>query len=205
MRSLLTIFKTTVLALSATGTMLAQTVADNEPADLDTELAAPAYTGKKAEAVSQAMISEAKQLIDRGYNVELMLDDQVIAVTIQLDRIFSPNAVTLMSSATPLLDPFTVYTRHYGKYKLLLAVHSDDTGSPAYRTWLCEQRILSLYDFFDTHGSTPAMVYGYPLGHDMPLVNDDSRANRALNRRLEIYIVPGPEFINSNKTRKNKR
>ena len=202
MRNHWTKLKITAIALLATVMAQAQTVAETEPADIDTELTPPAYTGKKAEAVSRAMVSEAKSLIDRGYNVELMHDDQVIAVTIQLDKLFGPNEVALLGSATRVLDPFTDYTRHYGKYKLLLAVHSDDTGSHAYQTWLCEQRILSLYDFFDTHGSTPAMVYGYPIGHDTPLVNDDSRANRAVNRRLEIFIVPGPDFIDGKKSRK---
>ena len=39
------------------------------------------------------------------------------------------------------------------------------------------------------------MIYGYPMGNDQPLVKDNSAKNRALNRRLEIYIVPGTDFI----------
>lgn len=202
MRSLSTFFNLLVLLLLTAAPLKAQVKAEIEPADIDTELNTPAVTNKQAGALRRVMTAKAQSLIDEGYNVELMRDDQVIAVTIQLDKLFRPNEVGLLGTAVGLLQPFTDFTRHYGKYKLLLAIHSDGTGSQGYRTWLCEQRIVSLYDFFDSHGSTPAMVYGYPLGHEQPLVDDNSRANRALNRRLEIFIVPGPELISNLKNRK---
>lgn len=202
MKSLSTFFNLLVLLLLTAAPLKAQVKAENEPADIDTELNTPTVPNKHAGVLRRVMTAKAQTLIDEGYNVELMRDDQVIAVTIQLDKLFKPNEVELLETANKLLKPFTDFTRHYGKYKLLLAVHSDDTGSQGYRSWLCEHRIVSLYDFFDSHGSTPAMVYGYPLGHEQPIADDNSRANRALNRRLEIFIVPGPELISNLKNRK---
>lgn len=195
------IFNTLILLLCLCGSSHAQVLAECEPADIDTELNTPAVPNKKAGVLTRVMTAKAQSLIEQGYNVELMRDDQVIAVTIPLDRLFGPNRVNLLDSSTGLLQPFTDFTRNYGNYKLLFAVHSDDTGSPAYRLWLCEQRIISLYDFFDTHGSTPAMVYGYPMGHEQPAADDNTRANRATNRRLEIFIVPGPQLVANLKNR----
>lgn len=83
-----------------------------------------------------------------------------------------------------------------------MAVHSDNTGSEKYKEWLCEQRVIALYDFFDTFGSSPAMVYGYPMADREPIVDNNSKTNRALNRRLEIFIVPGPELINNLKSKR---
>jgi len=177
-------------------------IKQDEPADIDTELSTPAIPNKQVGALVRAMNTHAQSLIEQGYNVELMRDDQVIAVTIQLDKLFKPNEVVLLNSSAKLLQPFTFFTRHYGKFKLLLAVHSDDTGSETYRRWLCEQRIISLYDFFDSHGNTPAMIYGYPISNELPLTDNNTRINRSLNRRLEIFIVPGPQFISNLKSHK---
>lgn len=174
----------------------------DEPADLDTELNRPAIPSKQVSRIRSLMDAESQDLIDRGYNVELIRNQEVIAVTIPLDNLYAPNRVDLSATAYDLLKPFTDFTRHYGKFKIILAVHSDNTGSAAYKNWLCEQRIISLYDYFDTHGSTPGMVFGYPMADQQPLADNDSYANRVLNRRLEIFIVPGPQLITETKGRK---
>ena len=166
-----------------------------DPQDFDTELNSPEIPSKRSRLVQERMQQIAQELIDEGFNVELMRNDQVVTATITLSSLFAPNGWTLISSSPKLLQPFVKFTRHNGEYKLLLCVHSDNTGSESYRKWICEQRVLSLYDYFDTHGTSTGMIYGYPMGNEHPLVDDNSTSNRALNRRLEIYIVPGPDFL----------
>ncbi|MDE6085789.1 MAG: hypothetical protein K2G40_05245 [Muribaculaceae bacterium] len=173
----------------------AQVNVQSDPKDFETELNTPEIPAKRSRIVQERMQQIAQGLIESGFNVELMRDDQVVTATISLNSLFEPNGWTLVPSSTKLLQPFTKFTRQNGEYKLLLCVHSDNTGSESYRTWICEQRVLSLYDYFDTHGNSSGMIYGYPMGNDQPLVKDNSAKNRALNRRLEIYIVPGPDFI----------
>lgn len=202
MKSLLTRFSLLGFIALSSLSLPAQTIASDEPADFNTELNTPVIPGKQLPIVMADIKSTYELLINQGFNVEMCRDDQVILVTIQLDRLFGPNKTTLLDSAPQLLQPFSRFTRHYGDYKLLLTVHSDDTGSPAYRQWICEQRVIALYDFFDSHGATPAMVYGYPMAVEMPLTDNNSIAKRALNRRLEIYIVPGPNMISKAKKRK---
>ncbi|MCM1448923.1 MAG: OmpA family protein [Clostridiales bacterium] len=189
------------LMLSVSWSAQSQAIDNSEPAEFNVELATPTIPTKRIGAVTDHMARKLQSLIDHGYDVELERDDQVIMVTIPLDNLFAPNGTSLIDSASKLLEPFIDYMRHYGKYKLLLAVHSDDTGSDTYRKELCEQRILSLYEFFERRGPSPSMLYGYAMGHDHPLVDDNSRKNRSLNRRLELYIVPGPELI-ANKKKK---
>lgn len=183
----------------------AQTMDSNEPAEFDIELTTPAVPAKMAGVISDHMVRRWQSLIDRGYDVAMERDEQVVMATIPLDNLFGPNSTSLLESAGKVLEPFLEYTRHYGKYKILLAVHSDDTGSPNYRKALCEQRVISLYEYFERHGSNPAMVFGYAMGHEQPLVDDNSRKNRALNRRLEVYIVPGPDMIANSKKAKSKK
>lgn len=202
MKNLLTRCNTLILFLLSFFAVDAQIITDNEATDIDTELNTPAVPNKLAGVLSQAMSRHAQSMIDMGYNVELMRDDQVVAVTIPTDKLFGPNDLSLLTTAEQLLDPFIEYTRTPGRFKLLIAVHTDDTGSESYRQWLCEQRIISLYDFFDAHGAISSIVYGFPMAHEQPVVADDTRNNRALNRRLELFIVPGPELISTLKSSK---
>lgn len=166
-----------------------------DPLDFDTELNTPEIPTKRSRMIQEHIQRVAQELIDNGYHVELMRNDQVVTATIPLGSLFAPNEYNLLASSTKLLEPFVKFTKQNGEYKILLCVHSDNTGSESYRKWICEQRVLSLYDYFDTHGTSNGMIYGYPMGNEHPLVDDNSALNRSLNRRLEIYIVPGPEFI----------
>ncbi len=192
MKSLLTRFSLSGFIVLSSLSLSAQTIANDEPADFNTELNTPEIPNKQSQAVTTEMQAIYSSLVNQGYNVEMCRNDQVVVVTINIDKLFGPNEVSLLSSAPQLLQPFSQYTRHYGNFKLLLAVHSDDTGSPTYRLWLCEQRVMSLYEYFDNHSTSPTMIYGYPMALEMPLTDNNSRAKRAINRRLEIYIVPGP-------------
>ncbi len=202
MKSLLTRYSLLGFIALSYLSLQAQTIADDEPADFNTELNIPVIPDKQIPKIKANIHSIYESLINQGYNVEMCRDDQVLLITIQLDKLFGPNETTLLNSASSVLQPFTQYTRHYGLYKILLTVHSDDTGSPAYRQWLCEQRVISLYEYFDTHSSSPSMIYGYPMALQIPLTDNNSRDRRALNRRLEIYIIPGPEMFTKAKSRK---
>ncbi len=204
MKSRSKIFSTLLLlaCFSTSSIAVAQVTAIDEPETFDIELNTPTVTPKQAGALRNVISSYDQSLIDHGMTVELIRDDQVLNVTIELDELFAPNGITLQPEAGDVLRPLLEFTRHYGKFKILLAVHTDNTGSDKYKEWLCTERINSLYDYFDRFGSTPAMVYGYPMTDSQPLVNNNTKSNRAMNRRLEVYIVPGPELINNLKGKK---
>ena len=83
-------------------------------------------------------------------------------------------------------------------------MHSDDTGSNDYLYGLTEKRIIALYDYFDQHAAQTDMLQGYPMADSDPLKDspNTSREGRAANRRLEIFIVPGPMLILDAKNKK---
>lgn len=137
------------------------------------------------------------------YTIETMRKGEVVIVTIQTDNLFAPNDTLLIDqNADKYLTPLLKYIQKPGKYKLLLAVHSDDTGSKTYTTNLTTSRIEALYEWFDNKNEEGAKyVFGYPMGDTQPLKQNDTRAHRAANRRLEIFIVPEQGFIKSIKSR----
>lgn len=124
-----------------------------------------------------------------NYEVEIMRDDEVIIVTIPASQLFEANDTALSSLGEAQLKPFLRMIANPGFYKLLLVMHSDNTGSADYTLNLTRQRVNAIYDWFDENGSVDYVV-PYALGDTDPIVDNNSVENRKRNRRLEIYLVP---------------
>ncbi len=189
--------------------MQAQTVDDATPeaesADeltLEQTLAQPEVPAKLSTFIKSYMKREALALHKAGYKVETMRKGEVVIATIPTDKLFAPNDTVLMSSADALLKSFLPYFKVMDKFKVVLALHTDDTGSDSYLTNLAAQRIVALYDYFDTHAKNTDSLTGYPIAANDPLKENNSRENRAENRRLEIYIVPSTVLIEEAKPAK---
>ena len=131
-----------------------------------------------------------------------MRKGEVVIVTVPTDRLFAPNDTALLPTAANDLKNFLPYFRVPGKFKVILALHTDDTGSENYLNSLSEKRIVSLYDYFDSNAADTDNLIGYPLASIEPLKENTSRAGRAENRRLEIFIVPGDVLIEEAKPAK---
>lgn len=169
---------------------------------MEETLSIPEVPAKQKEYIKSYMKREAQALQKMGYKVETMRQGEVVIATIPADKLFGPNDTTLLASAGKELNNFLPYFRSHGKFKVILAMHSDDTGSENYLYGLTEARIVALYDYFDHYATQTDLLQGYPMAGYEPLKPNNSRKNRAENRRLEIYIVPGPILIADAKTRR---
>ena len=171
---------------------------------LDETLMLPDVPAKQKAYIEAYMKREAQALHKLGYKVETTRKGEVIIATVPADELFAPNDTTLLPTADARLKPFLPYFRTHGKFKVILAMHSDDTGSDTYLYNLTEQRIVSLYNYFDTHAAQTDMLQGYPMADSEPVKDtpNTTRKGRRTNRRLEIYIVPGPILIAEAKTKK---
>ncbi len=168
-------------------------------ADLSIEetLMIPEVPNKQSSYIKNYMHREAQALQKMGFTVESMRKGEVVIATIPADKLFAPNDTTLLTTASQQLSPFLPYFRTHGKFKVVLAMHSDDTGSEEYLYGLTERRIVALYDYFDSHATQTDMLQGYPMADSDPLPHqsNETASGRKANRRLEIYIVPGPILI----------
>lgn len=198
------------LLLAPLGAAAQKSAATQEPLvdlselSLDETLMLPAVSQKEASYIKAYMMREAQALQKMGYKVETTRKGEVVIATIPSDDLFLPNDTTLRPDADKLLRPFLPYFRTHGKFKVILAMHSDDTGSPDYLYSLTEKRIVSLYDYFDSHAAQTDMLQGYPMADSDPVrgIDNTTSTGRRTNRRLEIFIVPGPVLIVDAKSKK---
>lgn len=164
--------------------------------------------GKNYEIVQKFQEKEAKNKLYASYppiqkggecTIELLRNREVLVITIPARLLFAPNDTELKESAAKYLTPIKRYLKDPDMYRVMLAMHTDNTGSDQYREELTADRVDAVYEWFETHGSPVQYLFPYALGDDMPLAPNTSMADRDRNRRLEIYLVPGEKMLNQAK------
>ena len=162
---------------------------------LDENLATPVIKNdKQADKIQDFQYDMAVAFKRSNYDVEIMRDDEVIVITIPASQLFDPNDTVVTPVGESLLKPFLRMLKNPGFYKMLLVMHSDNTGSSMYTLNLTRQRVNAVFDWFDANGSVDYVV-PYALGDTDPLVDNNSVDNRKTNRRLEIFLVPEKTMI----------
>ncbi len=157
---------------------------------LDENLVTPEIKNEKqADKIQDFQYDMAVAFKKSNYDVEIMRDNEVIVVTIPASLLFEPNDTVLTSLGESQLKPFLRMIKNPGFYKMLLVMHSDNTGSSEYTLNLSRQRVNTIFDWFDENASVDYVV-PYALGETDPIVDNNSVENRKRNRRLEIYLVP---------------
>lgn len=130
-----------------------------------------------------------------GCTVDAVRNREVLVVTIPASRLFGPNQTELREDAPKYLEPFKRYLKNPDMYRVLLVMHTDNTGSEAYREELTVDRAEAVTEWFEENGADTSFLFPFAMSDDIPLVPNDSFENRDRNRRLEIYLVPGEKMI----------
>lgn len=163
--------------------------------DLDSNLVLPAVDKKAHPGVSSYMYRVATDLAKQKFTVDLLRDDEVILVTIPSDELFLPNDTLLSPSAPARLSPIFKLLNPGDMFKVTYAVHTDNTGSEFYNMQLSHKRNGSIYDYMLDTVSDDQIVIPYEYGDSAPIESNNTRQGRKANRRIEIYLMPGPKMI----------
>lgn len=163
--------------------------------DLEQNLLTPEVASQEHAAISRYMKNIGHTMAKKGYIVDMMRDDEVVLITIPTDDLFMPNDTLLAPSAPAKFGPVIALLRDPEMYKVVYSVHTDNTGSAKYNSYLAHERNNSIYDWLLTQVSEDLIVIPYEMGDADPVEPNDSRAGRAANRRVEIYLIPGPKMI----------
>lgn len=163
---------------------------DVEVLELEQELRFPQVGPKLKSYVTSYMHEIAKDLYRDGYDVETMRNGEVVIAVIPTDDLFVPNESRMLPSAEKIFSRFNRFFSTPAKFKVLIAAHSDDTGSEDYNYNLTESRINAILDYLESQKLTVENATGFPMGSQNPVTDNSNRANRAKNRRIEIYIMP---------------
>ena len=140
---------------------------------------------------------QAKKLLSSGQNIETTRNGEVIIATVDAYDLILPIDTTQLPTASKVLRRYMEYLKEPDMYRMLLLMHSDNTGSEAYTNHLTTVRVSAVFDWIKDNAACSDYVIPYAMGADDPLPNtpNNSVDNREKNRRLEIYLVPGKSMI----------
>lgn len=158
--------------------------------------------GTASSLIQKFQAKEGKnRLLNGRYNpsgeckVEAYRNKEVLLITIPAHLLFDPNETHLKQNAADYLAPIRRYLKDPDMFRVMLVMHTDNTGSEEYRDKVTIDRVNSVFDWFEESGSDTSYLFSYALGDEMPLRPNDSMENRRQNRRLEIYLVPGTKMV----------
>ncbi len=181
-----------LLAFVATG-MTCPILSAVEPVDmsLSDNMNIPVVGKRSKEKVRTRMAALRRELSKAGMTVTSLRDGEVILITVAADKLFAPNAIDLKSSAGAFLDKLDDIVKAPDDYKILVAVHTDDTGDDTYADNITSDRANAIDTYLTNRSGKEAInLIPYGLGRDELLVDNASIKSRRTNRRIEIYIVP---------------
>ena len=159
-------------------------------------------------AVGYQMDKQIKELKEQtagsGVDVTEVDNGQAILVNLPDGVTFDVDSSTLNPQFRSTLDQIAQSLQAYPDSLIDVYGHTDSTGSDHYNQALSQRRAQTVADYLAMRGVSGSRVRSQGYGETMPVATNDTDAGRALNRRVEIKIVPiSREQVEAARTQRN--
>ena len=142
-----------------------------------------------AYALGTGVNNDPLAALDPNRNILVSKHNGYVKIMFRDKMMFATNSSTLQPSAKNKVQKVAQLLRRYPQTIVAVAGFTDNQGSFAYNQTLSSKRAKSVANFL--------AVNGYPAtkgcSKSKPIAPNDTAANRALNRRVEVYL-----FANQN-------
>lgn len=160
--------------------------------------AAGAGVGAIAGNVWSRRMEEQKKEMEQattGTGVQVIKTaDNRLKLDIPSDISFDTGRAEVTSSFRPVLDSFAASLTNNPGTQVTIIGHTDSSGSDAVNNPLSLNRAASTRDYLVSRGVSSNRVSIDGRGSREPVVANDTPANRARNRRVEIFVAePEPQ------------
>ncbi len=129
-----------------------------------------------------------KQLRDSGVSVER--DGDNINLIMPGNITFPSNSSDLKADFYSVLDSVALVLEEFDKTIVAVAGYTDSKGSDAYNQTLSEKRAQSVASYLKTRKINPARFEVFGFGEKNPIADNATTEGRAINRRVEISLLP---------------
>jgi OmpA-OmpF porin, OOP family len=153
----------------------------------------PGYAdGYAAADIGQGDINpEVVILLERGKNTASFNNKQITAgETVNLNNImFDQGKADLKSESKVELDKVVAFMKANLNAEIELSGHTSSEGEANYNRSLSYKRVKACKDYILLSGIDAGRIIAIGYGPDKPVAPNDSEANRAKNRRVEMRVV----------------
>ena len=158
-----------------------------------------AVGGTAGALIGKKMDKQKKELeatLPEETTVEKINTGEALKVTFDSGILFATNSSTLSDASKTALRNLANSLNQNPDTDIKIIGHTDNTGKVDYNQTLSEKRAKSVYDYLmvDQGVSSKRMTYE-GKGIQEPVADNSTAEGRALNRRVEILILPNAQMV----------
>ena len=147
-----------------------------------------------AEALGTGVNNDPLAALDPNRTIVVSKGDKYVKIMFRDSMMFAVNSDQLQPSAREKVLRLATLLRRYPRTIVQIAGFTDSTGSYEYNYQLSQRRAQAVANVIRSYGVTnPIYVKG--CSYNKPLVPNKTEAQRALNRRVEIYLYNDPRYV----------
>jgi len=140
-----------------------------------------AYMDAQEAELGQVLAGSGVQVRRNGDNLELIMPGNVT---------FNTNEYSIRSQFNQVLDSVSQVLYKFKDTRIQITGHTDSTGSADYNYGLSDRRATSVSNYLAGAGVDQNRLITQGRGADQPIASNDTESGRAMNRRVELQIVP---------------
>jgi len=120
----------------------------------------------------------------------LLMKKSSVVLAAWLALSFSTAATTQQKTESrPELDKVVSFLQSNPRAEIELSGHTSSEGDGALNRSLSYRRVKACKDYIVSKGIDPGRIIAQGYGPDRPVAPNDTEANRARNRRVEMRVV----------------
>ncbi len=178
---------------AAAGALLGQAIGGNTKGTLIGAGAGALIGGLAGAGIGRYMDNQEaalRQQLAASDAANVRRDANVLAVTFKSDFAFDVDSSTLKAGAYNEVNRVAQVLVQYPQTNIMVAGHTDSTGSEDYNQTLSERRAMSVKNALVGQGVSPERVTTIGYGESQPIADNGTAAGRQMNRRVVITIMP---------------
>jgi len=137
-----------------------------------------------ASALGTGVNNDPLAALDPNREILVSKSTDYVRIMFRDPMMFATDSAKLQSHARSKINKVRTVLRNYPQTTVAVAGFTDDQGSYEYNQRLSERRASTVAKILSVNGSP--MVRG--CSYDKAIASNNSTVNRALNRRVEVYL-----------------
>ena len=126
----------------------------------------------------------------QGTGVSVTRQGDNITLNMPSNITFSTGSADLNASFLKVLDGVALVLKKYDKTIVEVDGHTDSVGKPDYNQKLSERRATAVAQSLIGKGIKQERTITVGAGETHPVASNDTESGRALNRRVELTLLP---------------
>lgn len=125
-----------------------------------------------------------------GSGVRVVREGDNITLVMPGNITFDSARVDIKPNFLPVLDSVALVVKEFDKTILDIAGHTDSDGSDSSNLTLSQSRANSVQNYLRGQGVKPERMATVGYGETRPVADNASPEGKALNRRVELTLIP---------------